>query len=144
MIRIINMPKVLLLFVTILPFSLSLKFKEPRTADGLFMFMRHTHKGYYDTGELRYICYDKNTGQIGRGTGTVRKFKFKRVYYDKCGNTKLIVTGKGESGCWRNKLTITDEKVIKEPSTSCEKGEFAYPSRTDLELEIMKGKLKIF
>jgi hypothetical protein len=131
---------ILILFVLVSFTFLSAIFKNSEKLEEQISNKKNSHKGYYDSGELRYICYDKNTGTIGRGTGTTRKFKFKRIYYDKCGNIKLIVTGNGESGCWRNKLIITKQEP-KNETFICDKEVFLYPSKTDLEQEIKKGKL---
>jgi hypothetical protein len=133
----------LILIVFISATFLSAIFNKTEKLEAEIFNLKKPHKGYYESGELRFVCYDKHTGQYGRGTGVVRTFKFKRIYYDKCGNVKLIVTGKGETGCWRNGLEITEQKQ-KNETLICDKEQFVYPSKTDLELEIKKEKLMWF
>ncbi|MFL5728663.1 MAG: hypothetical protein ACJ75J_04175 [Cytophagaceae bacterium] len=92
----------------------------------------YKHTVYYKTGEIKFVCHEHHTGFYGKGTGIIRKYNFKRHYYDRCGNLKLIVLGKREEGCWRNEVKIL-KVTRKNESSFCEKEEFIYPGISEIE-----------
>lgn len=119
---------------------LSFTYKESKTHPvGLVSSnWKGVHKKYYSTGELRYTCVDHHYGTTGRATGMIRLFRFERIYFDKCGNKKFIVKGKGESGCWRNKITISKQARLNE-NVPCDKEAFVYLTDEELMAEL-KGE----
>jgi len=128
-------PILILLLIALITFQSNKPFQYNSIAYNNIRLVSNSHKGYYDTGELRYICQDHNTGATGRGTGVIQRFKFKRLYYDKCGNVKLIVFGTGETGCWRNDIKISKQS-IKNKNAECKKELFIYPKENELMVDI--------
>ncbi len=91
---------------------------------------------YYDSGEIRFICHHHRIpGGSGRGTGRTFKSRFKRIYFDQCGNIRYIASGKAETGCW-----VFDVKILysngKNADLKCKKSIFIKPT----DDEIKRGK----
>jgi len=93
-----------------------------------------THKDFYSTGELRYICVDYTTGVKG---AKIRKFRFERQYFDKCGNLKLTIRGKGESGCW-GKCVVRSKQEKENENIGCDREDFVYPTKSELEMDLKR------
>jgi hypothetical protein len=70
-----------------------------------------------------------------RSTAAIRNFRYKRRYYDRCGNLKLVVSGTGQQGCWRNSIDILT-KTRKNEDLDCEKEKFNYLTQEELEEDL--------
>lgn len=94
----------------------------------------YKHKEFYKTDEIKYVCYERilNESKSSRLIGWHQNYKYKRIYYDRCGNIKLVIKGKREVGCWVNDFKILTSKR-KNELISCTKEEFKYP--TDQEMK---------
>jgi hypothetical protein len=114
-----------ILFLLIFSF-LSIQKIESETVNLLW---NNTHKGFYETGELRYICHNHFRSQ---------KSYFKIIYYDKCGNLKLLATGTRESGCWKRTIEIQKIKDKNKKDTCF----YIIPGNEEIEKDIRKNKVR--
>jgi hypothetical protein len=130
--------KLIYLLIVLVTFSFKLSERkndsqivyDPKNVD----LFGHRHKEFYPTGEIKFICHDTylKCGGIPGTTGMTRRYRFRRLYFDRCGNIKLIVKGMTESGCWIHDVKILVEKR-KNEEISCDKEVFVYPTLQNLK-----------
>ena len=96
-----------------------------------------SHKGYYPTGELRFVCTDGPSRRIGESTSAVSVFRFKRILYDRCGNVRLVCKGSIRIGCWEKEVQISSFEQLH-TGKHCPTDNFQYPSKEALLQEMQK------